>query len=47
VLFISAALAEVVREADRVVVMRERRKVADLPGGCDEQAVYALIAEPA
>jgi simple sugar transport system ATP-binding protein len=47
VLFISAEIAEVVREADRVVVMRERRKVADLPGGCDEQAVYALIAEPA
>jgi monosaccharide-transporting ATPase len=47
VLFISAEIAEVVREADRVVVMRERRKVAELPGGCDEQAVYALIAEHA
>jgi simple sugar transport system ATP-binding protein len=47
VLFISAEIAEVVREADRVVVMRERRKVAELAGGCDEQAVYALIAEHA
>src|SRR5690606_7566938 len=44
VLFISAEIDEVVREADRVVVMRERRKVAELPRGSDEHAVYALIA---
>ena len=47
VLFISAEISEVVRESDRVVVLRERRKVAELPGGCDEQAVYSLIAEHA
>src|SRR5690606_6452553 len=47
VLFISAEIAEVVRESDRVLVLRERRKVAELPGGCDEQAVYSLIAEHA
>ncbi len=47
VLFISAEIAEVVREADRVVVLRERRMVAELPGGSDEQAVYGLIAEHA
>jgi monosaccharide-transporting ATPase len=45
VLFISADIDEVIREADRVVVMRERRKVGELPGDCGEPAVYALIAE--
>lgn len=44
VVFISAEIAEVAREADRVVVMRERRKVAELAGSCDEQNVYDLIA---
>ena len=47
VLFISAEISEVLRESHRVVVLRERRKVGELPGGCDEQSVYALIAEPA
>jgi galactofuranose transport system ATP-binding protein len=47
VLFISAEISEVLREAHRVVVLRERRKVGELPGGCDEQSVYALIAEQA
>jgi galactofuranose transport system ATP-binding protein len=47
VLFISAEIDEVVREADRLVVMRERRKVGELAGGCDEQAVYSMIAEHA
>jgi monosaccharide-transporting ATPase len=45
VLFISADIDEVIREADRVVVMRDRRKVGELPGDCGEPAVYALIAE--
>lgn len=45
VLFISAEIAEVLREADRIVVLRERGKVGELPGGCDEHAVYSLIAE--
>ncbi len=47
VLFISAEIAEVLRESHRIVVLRERRKVGELPGGCDEQAVYSLIAEHA
>ena len=47
VLFISAEIAEVVRESDRIVVLRERAKVGELAGGCEEQSVYALIAEPA
>jgi monosaccharide-transporting ATPase len=47
VLFISAEIAEVIRESDRIVVLRERAKVGELAGGCDEQSVYALIAEPA
>ncbi len=44
VMFISAELEEVVRVADRVVVMRDRRKAGELPGGCGEHAVYELIA---
>jgi monosaccharide-transporting ATPase len=45
VLFISAEIAELLRESDRIVVLRERSKVGELPGGCEEHAVYALIAE--
>jgi galactofuranose transport system ATP-binding protein len=45
VLFISAEIDEVLRESDRIVVLRERGKVGELPGGCDEHAVYSLIAE--
>lgn len=44
VLFISAEIAEVLRESHRIAVLRDRRKVGELPGGCDEQAVYSLIA---
>jgi simple sugar transport system ATP-binding protein len=47
VLFISAEIPEVLRESHRIVVLRERRKVGELPGGCDEHDVYALIAEHA
>jgi len=47
VLFISSELDEVLRIADRVAVMRNRRKVAELPGDCGEAAVMALIAEVA
>jgi monosaccharide-transporting ATPase len=46
VLFISAEIEEVTRLSDRVVVLRERRKAGELPGGCEEQAVYELIARP-
>jgi monosaccharide-transporting ATPase len=45
VLFISAEIDEVTRVSDRVVVMRDRRKAGELPGGCDEHAVYQLIAQ--
>jgi simple sugar transport system ATP-binding protein len=44
VLFISAEIEEVVRLADRVIVMRDRRKAGELPAGCGESAVYELIA---
>jgi simple sugar transport system ATP-binding protein len=47
VLFISAEIPELLRESDRIVVLRERRMVGELAGGCDEHAVYALIAEQA
>ena len=44
VLFISAELDEVVRLSDRIVVMRDRRKAGELPGGSSEQAICDLIA---
>jgi simple sugar transport system ATP-binding protein len=44
VLFISAELEEVVRVSDRVVVMRDRRKVAELDGDVGVDDVMALIA---
>jgi monosaccharide-transporting ATPase len=44
VMFISAEIDEVTRVSDRVVVMRDRRKAGELPGGCGEHAVYELIA---
>ena len=47
VLFISSEMAEVVRVSHRIVVLRDRAKVGELPAGCGEQAVYQLIAEPA
>jgi len=47
VMFISAEIEEVLRESDRILVMRDRRKAGELQGGCDEQAVYSLIAEHA
>jgi galactofuranose transport system ATP-binding protein len=46
VLFISSEIDEVVRVADRIVVMRDRCKVGELPGDSSEQAVFQLIAEP-
>ncbi|WP_367139089.1 sugar ABC transporter ATP-binding protein [Saccharothrix sp. HUAS TT1] len=44
VLFISAELEEVVRVSDRVVVMRDRHKVAELVGEVGVDDVMALIA---
>ena len=44
-MFISAEIDEVVRLSHRIVVMRDRRKAGELPGGCDESAVYEMIAQ--
>ncbi|MEO8121631.1 MAG: sugar ABC transporter ATP-binding protein, partial [Rhodoferax sp.] len=44
VLFISSEMEEVVRVSDRIVVMRDRAKVGELPAGSTEHAVYAMIA---
>lgn len=44
VLFISSEIDEVVRVADRVAVLRDRRKVGELPGPATEQAVFEMIA---
>jgi simple sugar transport system ATP-binding protein len=46
VMFISAEIEEVVRVSGRVVVMRDRQKAGELPGGCDEHSVYDMIAQP-
>src|SRR6185436_15579944 len=44
VLFISSEMDEVVRVADRIVVMRDRSKVGELPGNTSEHEVFQLIA---
>ena len=44
VVFISSEMSEVVRVAHRIVVLRDRRKVGELPAGSSEDAVYELIA---
>ncbi|WP_196298192.1 sugar ABC transporter ATP-binding protein [Xanthomonas albilineans] len=44
VVFISAEVAEIARIADRIAVLRERRLVGELPGGCGERVVFDLIA---
>jgi simple sugar transport system ATP-binding protein len=47
VVFISAEVEELLRVSSRIVVMRDRQQVGELPGGCGEDQVYALIAAPA
>ena len=44
VLFISSEMDEVVRVSDRIAVLRDRRKVGEVPGHGSEQDVYHLIA---
>ena len=44
VLFISSEMDEVVRVSDRIVVLRDRSKIGELPGDASEQKVYHLIA---
>jgi len=45
VLFISSEIDEVVRVAQRIAVLRDRRKVGELPAGSQEHDVYRMIAE--
>ena len=45
VLFISSEVDEVLRVSHRIAVLRDRRKVGELPAGCGEQDIYHLIAE--
>ncbi len=46
ILFISSELEEVVRSSSRVVVLRDRKKIAELTGGqIDEAGIMAAIAE--
>jgi simple sugar transport system ATP-binding protein len=45
VVFISSEMAEALRYSDRVVILRDRRKVADIAADqTDEHAVYQIIA---
>ncbi|NLP63144.1 sugar ABC transporter ATP-binding protein [Paraburkholderia sacchari] len=45
ILFISSEISEVVRVSDRIAVLRDRRKVAELEGAArSEHEVYGLIA---
>ncbi|RZL64649.1 MAG: sugar ABC transporter ATP-binding protein [Variovorax sp.] len=44
VIFISSEMSEVVRVAHRIVVLRDRFKVGELPGGSSEDDVYEMIA---
>ena len=43
-LFVTHGQDEALALADRIVVMRDRSKVGELPGNSSEQAVYHLIA---
>ncbi|HEY9095164.1 MAG TPA: sugar ABC transporter ATP-binding protein [Hydrogenophaga sp.] len=45
VIFISSEMSEVVRVAHRIVVLRDRKVIGELPAGSSEDAVYELIAE--
>ena len=44
VLFISAELEELTRLSDRIAVLRDRRKVGELPGGSESRQVLEMIA---
>ena len=46
VVFISSEIDEVLRIADRIVVLRDRRKAGELPRGTSESEVMNLICEP-
>jgi len=44
VLFISSELEEVLRVSQRIVVLRDRKKMGELIGGASEHAIMDLIA---
>jgi monosaccharide-transporting ATPase len=44
VLFISSELEEVLRVSQRIVVLRDRKKIGELPAGSNEHAIMDLIA---
>jgi len=46
VLFISAEMEELTRLCERIVVLRERRLAGELPGGCTQPELLALVAGP-
>ncbi len=45
VIYISSELEEIVRVSERVIVLRDRRKVGELAGPLDEHRIMASIAE--
>jgi simple sugar transport system ATP-binding protein len=48
VIFISSELDEIIRCSNRIVVMRDREKVAEVNGeGCTQQDILNIIAEGA
>ncbi|MDI9506698.1 MAG: sugar ABC transporter ATP-binding protein [Bacillota bacterium] len=48
ILFISSELDEIIRCSNRIVVMRDRKKVAEIDGGtCTQQTILGIIAEGA
>jgi len=42
--FISSELDEVMRTSNRIIVMRDREKVSELPGNTSEQKIMEAIA---
>ncbi|MFP8779861.1 sugar ABC transporter ATP-binding protein [Hydrogenophaga sp. RWCD_12] len=44
VVFISSEMSEVVRVSHRILVLRDRRPIGELPAGSSEDAVYEMIA---
>jgi simple sugar transport system ATP-binding protein len=44
IVFISSELEEVLRTSQRIVVMRDHRKVAEYPGGVDDHTIMQAMA---
>jgi simple sugar transport system ATP-binding protein len=45
IVFISAEIEELLSISHRLLVLRDRKQVGELPGGSDEAAVFDLIAQ--